>query len=51
MKIVTSYEHRFEIKDGRRIWLSVPPADIKRDMEYDAARLQHWPQLIASLDR
>jgi hypothetical protein len=51
MKEVTSYEHRFLIKDGRRVWLSVPPADIKRDIEYDEARRKVWPQLIATLDQ
>jgi hypothetical protein len=49
MKIVTSCEHRFMIKDGRRVWLSEPPVDVKNDILHDAVRLQHWPQLIATL--
>jgi hypothetical protein len=51
MKEVTSYEHHFEIRDGRRIWLSEPPVDVKSDIFHDAVRLRHWPQLLASLDR
>jgi hypothetical protein len=51
MKVVTSYQHRFLIKDGRRVWLSEPPVDVKNDILHDAARLRHWPQLIATLDQ
>jgi len=50
MKEVNSYQHRFLIKDGVRVWLSEPPVDIKRDIEYDEARRKVWPQLIATLD-
>jgi hypothetical protein len=49
-RVVTSYQHRFLIRNGVRVWLSEPPADIKRDIEYDLARLKHWPQLIAILN-
>jgi hypothetical protein len=51
MKEVSSYEHRFEIKDGRRVWLSKPPVDVKRDIEYDDVRRKAWPQVITALDQ
>jgi hypothetical protein len=51
MKEVNSYEHRFLIKDGVRVWLSEPPVDVKHDIFYDAARRKAWPQVIAALDQ
>lgn len=45
MKQVTCNGLPFTIVNGRRVWLTVPPSDIRRDIEYDRRRAQSWQKL------
>jgi hypothetical protein len=38
--VVTDGQHQFRIENGRRVWISTPPPDLRAELLIEAERLR-----------